>query len=161
MKRVAKDLAQLGALFKYMTSTITKWPVQISIMEGYSERTDAQNRLQHKHYAEIAKFMFDDEKSVKCMCKYDYGLPILARRETEPHWARYLAWLENLPREAQLDFMLEMTVTSEFTKKEAAEYTDTIMRVFGQQGCILTDPSTMIPDYYQEVENELKSKGVI
>lgn len=161
MKRVAKDLAQLGGYFNYMSGTITKWPVLISIVEGYNERSDLQNRLQHKHYAEISEFRKGEHTDEwwKCFCKRKYGLPILARREHEPFWANILARLEALPWEAQVEFMMGMTVTSEFTRKEAREYTDVMMMEWAQEGCMLTDPNAFDPNYYTELEKELESRG--
>lgn len=161
MKRTAENLSQLSACVRSMSDRIKKWPVLVSVMEGYNERSDAQNRLQHKHYTEAAKYFGWTPEYTKRFAKYNYGLPILAARENEPWWSNILQRLEGLPYEVRLEFMHSMPVTSEFTTKEAKEYIDTYMREWSQAGCVLTDPKSIDPEWYSDLEKEFKSKGAL
>src|SRR5690554_6508961 len=80
MKRVAENIAQFASRFKYMASLVKKWPVQISLIEGYNERSDKQNRTFHMHFKEAAKYFGWTPEYAKRFAKYNYGLPILAGR---------------------------------------------------------------------------------
>jgi hypothetical protein len=91
-------------------------------------------------YGDIARAM--DDKSlvdVKCECKLHYGVPILRGADD-----KFCDWYDHsmkpLPYELKLQLMLHMEVTSLFTKKQATEYIDTILREYGKQGVCIPGP---------------------
>lgn len=169
MKRIASSLADLSSRFKDMTAGITKWPVLVELVEGYNDRSDKQNRTFHMHFTEAAKHFGWTPNYAKRFAKYTYGLPILATRRNKKgeltqdgkYWSDLLERLEQMPYEVRLEFMEKMPVTSEMTTGEGALFITTYMRDWQSQGCLLTEPSTIDPDYYAELEKELKSRGKV
>lgn len=167
MKSKAHSLTQLHAGFNRMTSKIKKWPVMLSMVDGYNERSDLQNRLFHRHFAEIAKFENWTPEYAKCYCKLMYGMHILAAQKDKAgnstpdgEWYTWiLGRLEALPFEEQIKFMLKTPVTSEFNAKEGAEFVNTVMREWSMRGCPLTDPTEIDPEYYRDLEKEMVSRG--
>lgn len=163
MKRVAENLGQLKTHFSYLSTTIRKWPVKVELVDGYSERTDRQNKVFHMHFAEIGKFEGWDPKYSKCYCKLEYGMPIIAgRNSSDGEWYAWaLDHLENIPFEEQIKWAKKVPVTSEFTPKEGAEFIDTLMREWAMKGCELTDPKSIDPDHYKDLEREARSRGEV
>jgi hypothetical protein len=167
MKRMAKTLSELATGVNLMTGKIKKWPVMVSITEDYNERSDRQNRTFHMHFGEAAKHFGWTPKYAKRFAKYTYGLPILATRrdkagaitEDGKYWSDTLERIDSWPYEARIDFMEKIPVTSEMTPAEGALFITTYMQDWQEQGCHLTDPKTIDPDYYTDLEKEMKSRG--
>lgn len=168
MKRIVQNLADLKSKVSYMSSTITKWPVLLEIIENFSERSEKQNRTWHMHFAEAEKFFGWPPGYGKRFAKYNYGLPILATRrnkkgeitEDGKYWSDTLERIDTWPYEVRIEFMEKMPVTSEFTKGEGALFITSYMREWETQGCPLTDPKTIDPECYAELDKEMRSRGV-
>lgn len=123
---------------------VEKWPVSVDIFEGIKARSVLQNKLQHKHYSEIAALEFKSVSEVKAECKVRYGIPILMRRLDFSKFVEL-----DFNTQIMLMFQLDPPVTSLFTTAEAKEYTDTMIRDYAIQGLKLTDPDDQLLQLWQ------------
>lgn len=152
MQIVANNLRQLHWKIDQKSNKL-KFPL-LGNFEYGSIRTLKQNSLQHKHYAEIAKATNDFPLRVKCLCKLEYGLPLILHRIPVLEIVYTIPGLDD-----RLDFIKHVNVTSLFEKLEARDYTQEIMHNYSCQGIILTDPDDQLLEEWQKVYEQLKSKG--
>lgn len=169
MKKLCHSLTELQSSFRFLSGRIEKWPVLIEMFEGYSERSDRQNSTIHMHFAEAAAYFGWTERYAKNFAKYTYGLPILANRrnkngdltEDARYWLSLSDRIDLWPYAARIESMTEIPVTSKMTPKECVVFINTYMREWSQQGCHLTDPSEIDTDHFVELDQELRSRGVL
>ena len=116
------------------------------LMTPTKKRSIEQNALQHKHYGEIGKYHGMTPNEAKNFCKYTYGMPILYRDESgvvdkDSKTYKYFSMvMGKLNHEQRVEAMDHIDVTSLFDKRQAVEYTDTIVREQAKQGLYLTLP---------------------
>ena len=151
MQIVANNLKQLHYRIDQRGDKL-KFPVIANIETG-SIRSLLQNALQHKHYAEMAKFHGWTPKYAKAWCKLSYGLPILI-----PRMPVFKA-LQGLVYEQQIEFIDSIRVTSLFIRMEAKEYTDIMMFDQAQEGLKLTDPDDQLLREWEKLYKRLESRG--
>lgn len=139
--RDASGIARLSALLAGR-----KLPVTVTIAAG-AHRTDAQNRLSHKWYAEAAEQFGDrSTEDVRAECKLRHGVPIM-RNDSEAFRAQYDALIRPLPYELKLMAMkapLDYPVTRVMTVRQISQYLDAVFQFLTEQGVTLTQTG---PDY--------------
>lgn len=129
-----------------------KLPVTVEIVSGV-KRSNPQNKLGHKWYAEIAAQKGDEtELDVKKYCKLHFGVPIM-RATSEIFRAEYDRVLRPLPYETKLALMAFYPVTSIMTTKQETEYLEAIRDEFIGKGFRLTDPEMQ---KYQHLYGEIE-----
>lgn len=110
-------------------------PLTISIMEG-AKRTNPQNDLQHAIYEEVAKQLGDrTAEDAKKESKLRVGVPIL-RRDDAKFRAIYDEKVKDVYSYEQKIAMMgepfNFPVTSRFTTKQSAEYTEALARYWAE-----------------------------
>lgn len=111
----------------------------VALMTPTQKRSVEQNALQHKHYGEIGKFHGMTPNEAKNFCKYTYAMPILIRDDPE-RMEYFKLVLSKLEYEDRIKAMEHIDASSLLDKKQACEYTDTIVREQAKQGLYLTLP---------------------
>jgi hypothetical protein len=119
-------------------------PFTVDITKG-RRRSIEQNRLQRLWLNEIAEQLGDrTPEEVRGECKLTLGVPIL-RAENETFREKYDAIVRPLPYAAKLAIMMEpldMPVTRLMSTDQKTRYLDAIVRHYGEQGVILTQPAS-------------------
>lgn len=82
----------------------------------------------------------ETEKTVRCICKLHYGVPILRAADEDFRDFYDRAIKNTLEYEQKLEAMEFVPVTSFFTTAQGAEYIDTILHEFSMKGFALADP---------------------
>lgn len=105
-----------------------------------SDRSTSQNSFFYALYRDIASQLEDKTLlEVKADCKLRYGVVI--RKAADPEWGDwYDKAIKPWSMESKLTLMEEYPITSQFTKDQASEYIDSIIRGYTQQGFWLADP---------------------
>ena len=135
--RVIRTVADIEAL--HLLVKARKLPCTVEIVAG-AKRTNPQNNLQHRWYADISEQLGDRTViEVKRYCKLHHGVPIL-RAERELFREQYDRLLKSRGYEEKLEMMDFWPVTSLMTVKQETAYLDAIHREFSAQGVRLTDP---------------------
>ena len=119
----------------------SKKPISVQIKTYTEKRSEAQNRLSHRWYGEIAEQGQEyTQEQIKCRAKKHFGVPILLA-ESEKFNAAWLKAIESFPTyEEQVDELLAFfPVTSLMTTKQMSQYLTAFYRVQGQR-YKLTDP---------------------
>ena len=139
MHRVVKNSDDLIRLYSDLGNM--QHPFTASIVLG-EKRTNPQNSISHKWYAEIAKQRGDVTASrVRAECKLQFGARILCRDD-----AGFRAWFDETLRPlgwamiVELFERLEPQVTSKMTKGQLSEYLDSMGNYYREKGFVLTDP---------------------
>lgn len=114
----------------------------VRISEVKEARTDAQNRLVHRWYADASHSLVGQSPAdVKAECNLTYGRPILMR--DDPEWAEVFGPLfDHLHREAKLKAVrvLDIPFTRRMGVKQLTEYMDQMRRDYAELEIYLTDP---------------------
>ena len=115
---------------------------QITIEPIKEDRSRAQNRLSHMHYAQIGKHMGEDTDEVKTRCKLQYGIPILQAGNQDfcDKWFS-LTMFNNHSQNLIVASMIP--VTSILTIKQMAQYITAYMREHESNGIALSHPSDL------------------
>jgi hypothetical protein len=136
--RIVKTEEDRERLVKYIN--FRGLPFTAAIADGV-KRTNPQNDLVHKWFAEIASHMGDrTEKDVKADCNLMYGLDIMRR---DPEWDSTFGYLfDSLSHAAKLKAIrvLDIPFTRKMRVPELKEYMDQMMRDYREMGIFLTDP---------------------
>ncbi|QDP54171.1 MAG: hypothetical protein GOVbin4685_31 [Prokaryotic dsDNA virus sp.] len=115
-------------------------PFTAAIADGV-KRTNPQNALVHKWFAEIASHMGDrTAEEVKAHCNLTYGLDIMMR---DPDWSSAFEYIfQSLSHAAKLKAIrvLDIPFTRKMRVPELKEYMDQMMRDYREMGIFLTDP---------------------
>lgn len=119
-------------------------PVTVSWAQG-AARSDRQNRLSHRWYADIARQLGDriaDE--VRAECKLLFGVPIL-RDQNEAFRLSYDRTMGPLPYEARLAAIraFDLPVTRLMTVRQMTAFLDAMQRHWLPLGVRLTDPESL------------------
>lgn len=141
--RVIRTTADIDGLVKLLKSR--DMPQTVTVRKG-AIRTNPQNRLQQMWFAEAAEQLEGmTPTDMRAHCKLHYGVPIL--RMDNPDFAeKYDKFVKHRPYEDKLAFMVEpfdFPVTRLMTKREKAQYLDTIQRELTEMGVVLTDPEAL------------------
>jgi len=150
MTITADSKTEIKTKLSIALENVKKWPVSVEIIEGAKARSVDQNRLQHKHYAQIGTFQGLIPVEAKNFCKLTFGIPILLQRNPESKDYISFEFLDYLDYEMQLNAIQSVDVTSLFTTREAKEYTDNMMVYWSNQGLALTDPNDRLLKYWEE-----------
>lgn len=129
--RSPSDWERLGQRLLAMTP-----PLTVSIMEG-AKRSNSQNDLQHAIYEDVAKQLGDrTAEDVKKQSKLCVGVPIL-RRDDEKFRAAYDDGVKDKytyeQKVAMMGEPVNFPVTSRFTTKQSAEYTEALVRYWAEE----------------------------
>lgn len=114
-------------------------PFTVAIRDG-EHRTNPQNSLQHKWYAEAATQIGDyDAGEYKRRCKLRFGVPILRGSDEgfNDLWERTAAGFNY---ETQVEMMEYMAVTSLMSKDEKGQYLNAVQKFLLERGAVLTNP---------------------
>ncbi len=117
-------------------------PFTVDVTKG-KRRSVEQNRLQRLWMNEIAEQLGDQTpEEVRGYCKLTLGVPIL-RAENEAFRIAYDGNVRPLSYPQKLKLMMEpldMPVTRIMTTDQKTRYLDGVVRHFGEQGIVLTQP---------------------
>ena len=129
---------QLNSLVEYVKMEWLRGNnLTLSVMAD--ERTPSQNNMIYGLYSDISKSTKELMVDVKRLCKLHYGVSIL--KAADPEWCDwYDKAVRPLPYETKLMLVDHIPITSEFTKEQATEYIDTILREYAAQGVPIRDP---------------------
>tara|TARA_R110000782_G_scaffold11741_4_gene35427 strand:+ start:2136 stop:2555 length:420 start_codon:yes stop_codon:yes gene_type:complete len=101
-------------------------------------RTNDQNALIHRWFADIAKQTHSAIDQVKRECKFYQGCPILMA--ADPAFCAFLKHLKNLTLEEKIAAMDYVAVTSAMTTKQLSQMGDAMRAKYLPQGIHMTDP---------------------
>ena len=121
-----------------------KLPLTVSWTQGAS-RSDAQNRLSHRWYADIARQLGDlTTEEVRAECKVRFGVPILLAENGDfaESWGRVMGALRYDERVAAVQ-AFDLPVTRLMTVPQMTAYMDAVQREYAGQGVRLTDPEAL------------------
>lgn len=139
MQRVVKNSDDLQRLYAFLGDA--PHPFTFSFVAG-EKRSNPQNALMHKWYAELSKQRGDvTPETVRAECKLQFGVPIMRRDDAEfRSW--YDETIKPLPYEVKVRLfeMLDPAVTSKMTVGQLTEYLDNMGRFYREAGFYLTDP---------------------
>ncbi|UYQ71013.1 hypothetical protein OF122_13185 [Pelagibacterium flavum] len=140
--RTVKNADELELLKVYLDGR--KLPFTVQIEDGRN-RSNEQNRLSHKWYAEIADQTGEHVEDVRARCKLEIGVPIL-RQSNEKFRATYDKSIRPLPYEAKLEAIRDMDipVTRLMKVPEMTKYMELVFQRHAEFGIELTIP----PDRY-------------
>lgn len=117
----------------------------VVVMDAEERRTNQQNRLVHRWFADIARALGDQsEADVKVDCNLQYGRPILARDDEE--WSAAFGYIFdalNLPAKRKAMRVLDIPFTRRMTVPQLREYMDQMQRDYSDQGIYLTNPEDL------------------
>ena len=121
-----------------------KKPYQVQIKSCTERRSDAQNRLSHLWYSEVAKQGKEyTHNEIHCRAKKHYGVPILLAENPDFHAAWQKAIQVFPSYEEQCDQLLKFfPVTSLLNTEQMSRYLSDFQRVQGAKHK-LTDPQMM------------------
>ena len=123
---------------------INKLPITVTWSQG-DPRSEQQNRLSHRWYADIARHRGDVTiEEVRAECKLVFGVPIL-RGQNEAFRLSYDSILKSHTYEAKLNAIrtFDLPVTRMMKVSQMVEYMDTMQRHFLNEGVSLTDPEAL------------------
>jgi DNA-binding transcriptional regulator YhcF (GntR family) len=134
-----KNEHQLNAFCEWIRGEWEKGK-QPTMQELAQERSTNQNTMMHALYRDIASQTEDQSLvEVKRICKLHYGVAI--KKASDREWAEfYDRAIKPLAYEDKLEVIGAMSITSDFTKKMATEYLDTIISEYTKKGFALADP---------------------
>lgn len=140
--RTVKNADELELLKVYLDGR--KLPITVQIEDGRN-RSNEQNRLSHKWYAEIADQTGEHVEDVRARCKLEIGVPIL-RNEIERFRKTYDDSIRDLAYEAKLAIIRDMDVpvTRLMNVDQMSRYMDMVFQRHAEFGIELTIP----PDRY-------------
>jgi hypothetical protein len=105
-------------------------------------RTLDQNGMIYAVYKQIAQQKEDESViDIKRHCKAYYGIPILLAEDEAFAKMYRKGIMNNLTTEEKLEAMDILPVTSRFSKKQATEYIDIMIREYSKQGISLVNPA--------------------
>lgn len=139
---ILRDATHIDALAKRLAGR--KLPLTVSWTQGAS-RSDMQNRLSQRWYADIARQLGDQTHGeTRADCKVSFGVPILCA-ENEAFRVQWEATFGTLGYQEQRRAVevLDVPVTRLMTVKQMTAYMDAIIRNYLPQGIRLTDPEAM------------------
>lgn len=137
-QRTIKNADDLALLKVYLDQR--KRPFTVDITDG-RDRSEEQNRLSHKWYAEIAAQTGEDVEDVRARCKLEIGVPIL-RRESDKFRKTYDTNIRHLDYEAKVAVIrdLDVPVTRFMNVTQMTTYMDEVYRRHAAFGIALTIP---------------------
>ena len=115
---------------------------QVTFAKHRKNRSLAQNRLSHMHYAQIGAQMHETPAQVKGRCKLEYGIPILLR-ETQSFALGWQAIEAKLSYEEKIEAVKLVDVTSVLTTPQFSQYIEEYMMEHEAQGIILNHPEDL------------------
>ena len=115
---------------------------EVIIREHKEDRSNAQNRISHMWYGEIAAIIGGTAEEVKRECKLLYGCPILIA-DNETFAEAYKRTVSVLPYEDRLEAMRYMDVTSIMSVTEMSKYLDEIDKTYSAMGFYLSHPEDL------------------
>ena len=121
-----------------------KLPITVTWTQGAS-RSDAQNKLSHRWYADISRQLGDmTTEEVRAECKVRFGVPILVAENDAfaESWGRVMGPLRYDQRVAAVQ-AFDLPVTRLMTTPQMTAYLDAVQREYAGQGVRLTDPEAM------------------
>lgn len=146
-KRVCRNENDLRDWSRYLYEMAgdgdAKFPITCSWVKG-DDRTNAQNALSHKWFAEVAMFFGDRQAhDVKAHCKLYHGIKLLhaENEQFREQWNRLIRG--RYTEEELLDLMLpphDYPVSRIMKVKQMNRYMDAIYNEFSAQGVPLTVP---------------------
>ena len=114
----------------------------VTISEAKVARTQDQNKLIHRWFADIERALMGQTASeIKAHCNLTYGRPILARDDAE--WESAFGYIfDSLNHAAKLKAIrvLDVPFTRKMSVKQLSEYMSQMQRDYAEMGVILTDP---------------------
>jgi len=114
----------------------------VTIRDAEKSRTDAQNRLVHKWFADVSAVMIGQHASdIKAECNLFYGRPILVR--DDPEWGAefdYIFDALSLPAKLKAIKVLDIPFTRRMGVKQLNEYMTQMQQDYAELGVTLTDP---------------------
>ncbi|MEH6504972.1 MAG: hypothetical protein V7786_01765 [Sulfitobacter litoralis] len=127
----------------------------LTVTQKAEMRTNAQNRLVHRWFADIARHhsFGESEADIKAECNLMFGRPILSR--DDPEWESVFGYIFdalNKPSKLKAIRVLDVPFTRRMGVKQLTEYMDQMSRFFAEQGVILTDPDAR--RYEQDMQQE-------
>ena len=131
-----KDKHNANALMEWLELQVSSGETPtLQVMKG--DRSLDQNAMINTLYGDIARQADDlSVLDVRRQCKLHYGIGIL--KAADPEFAAwYDANIKPMTYEAKLMLMTHLDVTSKFSKAQASEYLDTIIREYTSQGFAL------------------------
>lgn len=138
--RIIRTDADKALLHRWLAAM--KPPYTVDVVMGKHRSTD-QNRLSRLWYGEISEQLGDQTtEEVRGECKLTLGVPIL-RAENEHFRERYDEAVKPLAYPQKLALMMEpldMPVTRLMKTEQFTRYLDAIVRHYGTQGVVLTQP---------------------
>jgi hypothetical protein len=140
--RILRDPSDIPRLAVFLAAR--KLPLTVTITAGAS-RSNAQNRLSHRWYSDIARQMDDrTAEEVRAECKLQFGVPILLR-DNGPFCAAWDKATGRLTYAEKLEAVraFDLPVTRLMTTPQMTEYLDTLQRHWTQNGVRLADPEAM------------------
>ena len=121
----------------------------VTVKPGEESRTIKQNRLAFQWYKDAASQGDQTAEQYRCECKLRLGVPIL-RRDSDEFMEKYDSTLKPLTYEQKLICMEFFPVTSLMKVKQMTEYLEAVQQHFINQGFLLTDPSLLGMQEWQE-----------
>jgi hypothetical protein len=136
--RAIKNADDLALLKVYLDQR--KRPFTVEVTDGRN-RSDEQNNLSHKWYAEIAAQTGEAVEDVRARCKLEIGVPIL-RKGNEKFRATYDKTIRALPYDAKVAIIRDMDipVTRLMNVGQMTQYMDEVHRRHSEFGIALTIP---------------------
>ena len=135
----ASDIADVVRLVLDLPQDGTK---QVVISPKKSDRTLAQNRLSHMHYAQIGQQMGESPLEAKCRCKLDFGIPILMKDDLDFDYIWGCIML-GVNRQHRVSFMENIDVTSQMKVKQFTQYIEDYMHHHEANGIVLNHPEDL------------------
>jgi hypothetical protein len=142
VQRAVKNQDDLALLKVYLDER--KRPFTVDVTDG-RDRSNEQNNLAHKWYAEIAEQTGEAREDVRARCKLELGVPIL-RHGSEAFRKTYDRLIRPIDYEDKLDLIkaIDMPVTRLMNVGQMTEYMDAVFQTHAKHGIELTIP----PDKY-------------
>jgi hypothetical protein len=119
-------------------------PITVTWTQG-AARSDAQNRISHRWYSDIARQLGDRAAAeVRAECKLLFGVPLL-RAENEAFRLSYDRTMAPLPYADRLAAIqaFDLPVTRLMTVAQMTAFLDAMQRHWLPLGIRLTDPDAM------------------
>lgn len=133
--RSALTATEAGRLAEWVEGLPT--PFTLTFRAG-KIRTNDQNALVHRWFADIAKQTHSAIDQVKRECKFYQGCPILMA--DDPLFCAFLKHLKDLTLEEKIAAMDYVSVTSVMTTKQLSQMGDAMRAKYLPQGIHMTDP---------------------
>jgi hypothetical protein len=136
--RAVKNADDLALLKVYLDQR--KRPFTVEVTDGRN-RSDEQNNLSHKWYAEIAAQTGEGAEDVRARCKLEIGVPIMRKGNTKFRKA-YDENIRSRPYDRKIEIIRDMDipVTRLMNVGQMTEYMDEVFRRHAEVGIELTVP---------------------